>query len=105
MEELDCCCGEGLGFEVARNDRREDMLVRECYQGAIMLMSENATVNPAMRLRWLCTPKIRPIVDLSAEVIFPRGAPKVLVDGKVWMIPTTQGRYGHMGCAKIPHLL
>ena len=51
VEELDCCCGEGLGFEVARNDRREDMLVRECYRGAIMLKSEEkATVNAAMRL-------------------------------------------------------
>ena len=30
LDDLDCCCEEGLGFEVARNDRREDICYGEC---------------------------------------------------------------------------
>ena len=88
VEELDCCCEEGLGFEVARKDRLDDIM-----QSRLLTKCNHVQARAMFRCefcedtRTLCSELVLgSIEEERAQAVFPRGALELLGYGEPWCV-------------------
>ena len=74
LEEFDCCCEEGLGFEVARKDRREDIAGANLYQQMIMVELYLVPSMTLSNLHTLGPRKSAPALTRSLSLACEQGA-------------------------------